>query len=422
MKFLHFPIACIGLLASHAAVSQNVEYVKTIIDSLCAPAYHGRGYVDQGDVKAAKFIERQLDEIGTEQPVEMLGFTLGVNTFPGKMDVNVNGKALIPGADYIIDPKSSGCNGTYDVVNFKPKWAGDQKKMFDLTSTAAFKGQFVVFKENVDNADYQTLLSNIDKNPFKAAGYIIITDKKLTWSVSRSMIDCVILRVDANKVPKKIKSITAQVDQHFESKYQATNVMATLSGTSDSSMKSLVFTAHLDHLGHMGAATYIPGANDNASGSAMLLDLYQYYYTNRPERDVVFIWFGAEEAGLVGSRHFVENSPLPLSEIQFLINLDLMGDAKTGITVVNGKVYDDHFGKLSSINIEQGLLETVKARGPAANSDHHPFYEKGVPCFFIYTTGDYTHYHDIDDKPENLPMTNYGKVFKLIDEFAQFGI
>ena len=72
MKFLHFPIACIGLLASHAAVSQNVEYVKTIIDSLCAPAYHGRGYVDQGDVKAAKFIERQLDEIGTEQPVEML--------------------------------------------------------------------------------------------------------------------------------------------------------------------------------------------------------------------------------------------------------------------------------------------------------------------------------------------------------------
>lgn len=422
MKFSSFSLAIVGLLITNIAHSQNLEYVKTIVDSLCAPNYHGRGYVENGDVKAAKFIDRQLGEIGTEQLVEFLDFTLGVNTFPGRMELVINGNTLIPGADYIIDPKSSGCDGNFNVVNFKPKWAEDQKKMFEFTSTSAFKDQFVVFRDGSDIAAYQTLISDIHKNPLKAAGYILVTDKKLTWSVSRSVIDCTILQVDATKVPKKIKSVTARVDQFFNAKYEATNVMATLPGTSDSSMNTLVFTAHLDHLGHMGAETYIPGANDNASGSAMLLDLYQYYFTKRPERDLVFIWFGGEEAGLVGSRHFVENSPFPLSEIEFLINLDLMGDAKTGVTVVNGKVFDKHFGKLSSINIDLALLETVKARGPAANSDHHPFYEKGVPSFFIYTTGDYTHYHDIDDKPENLPFTNYEKVFKLIVEFAQLGI
>ena len=66
----------------------------------------------------------------------------------------------------------------------------------------------------------------------------------------------------------------------------------------------MVFTAHLDHLGRMGAETYIAGASDNASGSAMLLDLYKYYIENRPEQEVRFIWFGGEEAGLVGSKYF----------------------------------------------------------------------------------------------------------------------
>ena len=104
------------------------------------------------------------------------------------------------------------------------------------------------------------------------------------------------------------------------------------------------------------------------------------------------------------------------------MNLDLMGDAGKGVTAVNGKVLEEHFAKLSSINMEMGLVEQVKARGPAANSDHHPFHEKGVPCFFIYTMGDYNHYHDINDVPENLPLTNYSEVFKLIVEFMEIGI
>jgi len=89
--------------------------------------------------------------------------------------------------------------------------------------------------------------------------------------------------------------------------------------------------------------------------------------------------------------------------------------------VVNGTIFNDAFDRLKAINESEDLLNQVKARGAAANSDHYPFYEKGVPSFFIYTEGDYNHYHDINDVPENIPMTNYAQVFKLITSFVDAG-
>jgi aminopeptidase YwaD len=418
----HVLVALIGCFLCIQSYSQDRSFVSAMIDSLCAPHYHGRGYVEDGDAKAATFIQKQVELLGVDQPIQVQEFELGVNTFPGEMTLQVNGTPLIPGKDFIIDPKSGKAKGTYEVVTFKPKWADNHEKLFSRIADGTFNGKVVVFDTDDENINYQNLIDDVYKNPLKAVAYIILTDKKLTWSVSRSMVSFPIFRVQKSATSKKIKAVEINVDQLFKSNHFGKNVMAVLPGTSDSSTNSLVYTAHLDHLGHMGSATYIAGANDNASGSAMLLDLYKSYYTNRPAYDVVFIWFGAEEAGLVGSKYFVENPLIELESISFLLNLDLMGDAKTGITVVNGKVFEDHFAKLSSLNMELALLEKVKARGPAANSDHHPFYEKGVPSFFIYTTGEYTHYHDIDDVPGNLPLTNYEKVFELITEFAKTGI
>jgi aminopeptidase YwaD len=402
--------------------AQNVDYVRTMIDSLCAPRYHGRGYVQHGDTKAAQFIVRQLEALGSAQKPELLDFSLSVNTFPGAMLLQLDGQVLTPGLDYIIDPKSSGVDGTFEAVYFNPKWARTSEKLFEQVASEKFVNKFVVLEVNEDEAGYKTLLSGLYKDPLRAAGYLVLSDQKLTWSVSQSAIGSPIFYVNSSKAGKKIKAITAKVDQVLVPDYHGKNVMVSIPGTDKTEKKKIVFTAHLDHLGRMGEETYIPGANDNASGSAMMLDLFHYYLQHPMKQEVVFIWFGGEEAGLVGSKAFVSDPPFPLDEIQFLMNLDLMGDAKTGITVVNGKVFDQHFARLSSLNQELGLLENVLSRGAAANSDHHPFYEKGVPCFFIYTTGDYKHYHDVNDQPENLPMTNYDKVFELIRNFMETGI
>jgi Zn-dependent M28 family amino/carboxypeptidase len=181
----------------------------------------------------------------------------------------------------------------------------------------------------------------------------------------------------------------------------------------------LLVTAHYDHLGHMGKKAYFPGANDNASGTAMLLELARYYALpeNRLPYSILFIGFAAEEAGLVGSKHYVEHPLVPLSSIKFMVNLDLMGSGKEGITVVNGSVFPKEFGLLDSLNKANSWFPKVVARGKAANSDHYFFTEKGVPAFFIYTLGEITAYHDIYDTASVVTLSKFKESFRLITGF-----
>lgn len=401
--------------------SQDSVYVRSIIDSLCAPRYEGRGYVNHGDIRASEFLKRQCEIIGLV-PVEgnyFQDFQLNVNTFPGAMSVAINDRPLTAGKDFIVNPNALGTGGSFETFRFKPRWAKSNEKLFKLRSSGKLQDMVVILEKNDKVAAYQGFLNTLGHNPLQAAGYVQLTDKKLTWSVGRAPSNSTIILVDEKSVSGKINKADIHIEQVYDTAYNCRNVIAAIPGQSDS---TVVFTAHYDHLGRMGSEVYIPGANDNASGTAMLLDLARYYMSHPPKYTTVFIWFAAEEAGLVGSTYYVDHPFLPLEKIRFLLNLDLMGDAKTGITVVNGKVFEEHFARLSSLNAEMMLLEKVVSRGSAANSDHYPFYMKGVPSFFVYTTGDYKHYHDVSDTPENLPLTNYNKVFELLVNFVEYGL
>ncbi|MEO8762057.1 MAG: M28 family peptidase, partial [Bacteroidia bacterium] len=181
----------------------------------------------------------------------------------------------------------------------------------------------------------------------------------------------------------------------------------------------IMFTAHYDHLGMMGSKTYFPGANDNASGVSMLLNLVKYYTKNPPKYKTVFVFFAGEEAGLLGSKYFTENPPFELSKIKFLINLDLLGTGDEGITVVNATVFKSQFELLKKINAEKNYLPLVKPRDKAHNSDHYWFTERGVPSFFIYTMGGIKAYHDVYDVSKTLPLTKYKAVFNLLTDFIK---
>jgi len=400
--------------------AQDSSYAKEMIDSLCAPRYHGRGYVFQGDVKAASFIERQCKEKGLKSFGNSYAqsFTLGVNTFPGDMSVKFNGELLQTGVDYQVNPGSQKINGSYKVLYLKPNMVKNQEKILKTASKKKVQNRFVVIDEASENAIIEEFSKGINQNPLNAKGYVLLKDKKLTWWVSRRTYNTTILDVSKEGLDKKIKTVDLAIDQEWISDYQSQNVVAFIPGQVDS---MVVFSAHFDHLGRMGKDTYIAGASDNASGSAMLLDLADYYVEHPPKYNTIFIWFAGEEAGLVGSKFFVEHPLFPLNKIKFLLNLDLMADAKKGITVVNGSIFNDAFDRLNAINERESLLNQVKARGAAANSDHYPFYEKGVLSFFIYTEGDYKHYHDVNDVPENIPLTNYSEVFQLITSFVKEG-
>ena len=411
-------ITLLLILLSSVSQAQDIDFLKSRIDSLCAPRYHGRGYVENGDVKAASFRQREVTAIGLSevQDTSTQPFELGVNTFPGKMSVSFDSQELKTGVDYIIDPRSMGLEGEYKTFKFKDKWIDDRKKLFKIRNNPKLGERAAVIDLRESSEEMKSFANRIGENPLDVPAYVILTPDKLTWSIARRTVDFALVRAQTDHLEKDPKSVTLQIDQEWIGDYSAQNVIGMIPGESDS---MIVFTAHYDHLGRMGKDIYIPGANDNASGSAMLLDLAKDYVGSKPKHTLVFIWFAGEEAGLVGSRYFVDNPMISLEKIKFLINLDLMGDAGKGITAVNGKIFTDHFDQLVEINTKNSLLDEVKARGVAANSDHFPFFEKGVPCFFIYTRGEYMHYHDVNDKPENLTLVKYGETFQLIKLFAE---
>ena len=179
----------------------------------------------------------------------------------------------------------------------------------------------------------------------------------------------------------------------------------------------MVFSAHYDHLGMQGNAMF-PGASDNASGCSMILYLARYYSEHKPPCNMVFILFSGEEAGLIGSDYFTSFPTFDIHKIKMLVNIDIMGDAKNGITVVNGEVFKDKFDALVKINQEKGYLPEVRIRGKARNSDHYHFSEKGVPAFFIYSMGGAGFYHDVFDKANTLSLTNYENTAKLLIDFV----
>jgi Zn-dependent M28 family amino/carboxypeptidase len=112
----------------------------------------------------------------------------------------------------------------------------------------------------------------------------------------------------------------------------------------------------------MGENAYFPGANDNASGTTMLVTLAQYFKENPSKYNLVFIAFAGEEAGLVGSEYFVNHPFFKLKKIKFLLNLDIMGSGEEGITVVNATEHKKEFEVLDKLNKEENFLSKIKKR------------------------------------------------------------
>lgn len=356
--------------------AQDSVYVRKVINTLTSKAFWGRGYTKDGMTKAADFLSLEYKKLGLA-PLSSnykQEFSFPVNTFPGKMDVEINDKRLIPGKDFIVNNESPSINRKASL-------------------------------EKIDSLTFQSL-PNVQ----------VLLKDKLTWSVATQVSDITQIQINRKNFTEIPKQINIDIENKFIEDFTASNVCGIIKGTKQPD-SVLVITAHYDHLGGMGANTYFPGANDNAAGVATLLSLAKHYAANPQPYSIAFICFAAEEAGLLGSRYYTENPLFPLKQIKFLVNLDLVGTGETGMTVVNANVYPKAFSLLNKINDGQKLIAKINPRGKAANSDHYFFTEKGVPAFFIYTQGGPPAYHDVFDMAETLPLTEYNDLFKLIVDF-----
>jgi len=401
--------------------AQDISRVKTYLDTLCSPRLNGRGYVGNGDKLAAQFLGRQFKKIGlksfadTDQDDYFQFFPLNVNTFPGKVSLKLDRKELKLGEDFIVSPTSGSGNGKVCLVNLDTTIFSDknyQKKFLELKCTN---------KALVIPAGWASQIKKLPKEVqskiFSFACLIKLEDKKLTASLAPIQHRIPEFEIKAEKLTGKNKRVSFCVEAMLKENYQSQNVIGYVPGIQfpDS---FFVISAHYDHLGSMGTV-YFPGANDNASGVSLLLELARYYKVNPLKYSVVFMAFGGEEAGLVGSNYYTNHPLFSLAKIRFLINLDLLGTGEEGIMVVNATKFPKEYEILDSLNQNKNYISAVKKRGPAANSDHYFFFQKGVPSFFIYTLGGISAYHDIHDRKETLPLTRFKEVFALLIDFLK---
>jgi hypothetical protein len=411
------------LFFSADAFAQDLVYAKSVVNTLCSAEMKGRGYVGNGDRLAAEFIAKEFEKAGLKKysKTYFQNYTTPVNSFPGKLSLSINGKPLIPGKDFLIEPGAPGITGSFSTITLKAEDLINEAVWVNKVKNASGKILIVdAYDKKKFNTDQQKKISDVINflrySPdHPSAGIIFLSNDKLTWSASTELLAKPSFTVAAASYPSPITTVDVDVENKFFKNYATQNVVGYVEGENKDSL--LVLTAHYDHLGMMGKETLFPGANDNASGMAMLLSMAKHYAVHKPTYTIVFIAFSGEEIGLIGSQYFTEHPLFPLKKIKFLINFDLAGTGDEGIQIVNGKKYQTKFDLFTKINKELNLLPQVKIRGEACNSDHCMFHMKGVPCFYIYTLGGIQAYHDIFDKAETLPFTEFQDYFKLLTEF-----
>ncbi len=203
--------------------------------------------------------------------------------------------------------------------------------------------------------------------------------------------------------------------------YTSPNVVGLLPG-SDPVLKDeyIVVTAHLDHVGIRNGQVY-NGADDNASGSAAVLEAAEAVAMAGVRRSIIFVLLTAEEKGLLGAFHFADNPPVPAEDLVLNINLDMVGrnspefpDALLALASEEGR--SDLVGLIREVNetqvgatLDWRLIEGEDPHGHVQRSDQLAFMQKGIPAILITRGFMGPDYHEPSDDPETI---NYEKVLQ----------
>ena len=181
------------------------------------------------------------------------------------------------------------------------------------------------------------------------------------------------------------------------------NVIAFVEGT-DAKLKEqyILVCAHFDHVG-TAKNVYFAGANDNASGTATVLYLADYFAKNPLKRSIIFACFAGEESGMLGSNNFIKTFPEPLNNIKYVINFDMVGRYDDGGLCLMGK----ESSKILETTVKkESKKEKITVNKSASlffvGSDHYPFYLKNIPVLCFNTGNDLKNYHTPRDKAERI--------------------
>ncbi|OQA37470.1 MAG: Aminopeptidase YwaD precursor [Acidobacteria bacterium ADurb.Bin340] len=454
MAFTTRALVCC-LLAAGTVGAQDAARMKQMLEYLASPALEGRETGQPGCVKAATYLAGRMQALGlaTLSGTGMGGetpyhhaYTLSSYLQQG---VTVNGTTLVPDLHYQAHGRPvAGGEAVYLGWGLR---SGER----DDYAGREVKGQWVVVlegaPEGVDGAAATTEAKARAAEAAGAAGILLIQLPRSprqhlqagpapfqplrgdAFPLPASHPEGRLPRIHVNEAGARLLGFLpgtgdpafgpveprsfGRVDPATEPvrlATQAANVVGVVPGT-DPALKGqyVVVTAHFDHIGR-SVNGYYPGADDNASGTAALMELAALTVGAAPKRSILFLACSGEEKGLLGSAAFVQNPPVSLSQIVANVNMDMLGRNATRTlyitpAAVSGQVTT--LVKKARELVRNHDLDLSKGiDGYWRQSDHYSFAQRGIPAVF-FNSGDHADLHRTTDTPDKI---DYVKLVRAV--------
>jgi hypothetical protein len=412
-------IGMFGLLVSFTSVAQDMDYTKKLVEKLSSKEFHGRGYVKKGDSIAAAYLSKEMKSIKLKGMTENYyqPYSISVNTFAKNTSLSLDGKELQPASEYVVNPNAKPGKGEAKLTWITKDILTNSYALGTFMKKDHSNSFLAIDSTGLNNPElYNFAQAMMKKNVFDAKGMVLINGK-LKYSAKNKLVDFTTLLVKTDVISPEVETIQYDIQSKFIEDYKTQNLVGYIPGKTDT---CIMFTAHYDHLGYYGDNMY-PGANDNASGVAMVMNLAKYFKAKKkkPHYTLVFALFSAEEAGLLGSRHYVANPLFPLEQTKMVLNFDMVATGEKGIFVINGNMVPKEMDKFHAINKEKDYVFKMFGTGESSSSDHAPFHDKGVKAVFFYTHSDNADYHETTDTADKLSYKQFEGIFKLVRDYAE---
>ena len=418
-----------------------VKRLKIDVSTLASDQMEGREPGTTGEIKARDYIVARMEEIGLS-PKGTNGFVQDFSYFetvkqkPNKTKLSINNKLIRLNHEFFpINLSSNGILTDVPVLSalygiHVPAEGYSDYERLDLEVNGYIVQLDISTPKDLEFEVPDLLSRAIEARDRGAVALLLYSSQngvELPISnfkrIEKIGIPVVFLKPSAfAKVPAEyIENASLSVLQ-YEVPTKAHNVVGFLDNGSEN---TIAIMGHYDHLGFGGEGSLYKGprrihngADDNASGTAAVLELAHYFVNNKDaeQYNYLFIAFSAEEKGLLGSQYFVNNPTIPLSELNFALNMDMVGRMEKGmdLTIEGTGSALKWESYLKEIDCDAFPLKLKKREdGP---SDHTAFYKMGVPALHFWT-GKHNDYHRPSDDVEKINFEAESQIISFITSF-----
>jgi aminopeptidase YwaD len=401
-------LACVLLLlTSTAAVvragvtTPTASELRAVVEALTAPEMQGRRAGTPGGDRATERIAAWLAAAGLRPGGDGGSFLQSFSVAPGRRlgssnALEVNGRALAAGIDWMPHGGSRLGEVIAPLAFPDDTWGGDLR---DKIVVAPMRGSRL-----------ETLILARQRG---AVAVLLIADTLPTLDATPAPVSLVsgsITRSAADALRAAAPASARLVVDLLPADVRAANVVGVLPGTDPAlASETIVLGAHWDHLGASGGAIYY-GADDNASGTAVVVSLARAFAAaGGARRTLIFVLFGAEELGLIGSSHYVQHASLPLSQTIAMLNFDMVGRMHDNKLSVGGVDSGDRLRAATADAARAAGVQAELNGTPFSPSDHSRFYSAGTPVLFFHT-GSHPDYHRPSDTVDRLNVDGMARV------------